>query len=351
MARGLGGSLIAAALASRSADARAEPLTLELIWNAPEACPRAEQVLGAIHQLMGTTETAGVPRLSVQGDIETRGAVLALKLVWRTASMMAERTMESSSCDELARAAALVVALAADPSAVQAVAKESEAHPSEASSAPSPPEGQGPLAGSSTARLASGEDSPLLAYSPEAKPADHSSPLHRTPTTREAARVAGRAQIALDVGSLPRAAEGATVGVSVGLGLVAIQAELGLFLPQYKAIAEGAAELWLSTLSARTCLQWSLASLRVAPCAVAELDLLVGQGQGVDFRQRGAAWFPRLGSGAAFGYPLSKQLAWITEGWLLVGPWRPTFVLQEVVPVHQPNLLVGRWTTGLELRL
>lgn len=352
LARGVGGCLLAAGLVWPSGVAKAKPQTLELIWNAPEGCPDDAHVLAAIQRLMGTTESQGAAPLSVQGDIESRGETLVLKLVWRTASMQAERNMESSSCDELARAAALVVALAADPSSAEVTAPEQESAPREQSFAPGvPASARSTPAIPSRALPAAIPDTPLVASPPPEVPGDFSSAPSARSSSRSRARATTRALLALDTGSLPRTAEGAAVGAGLGLGLLVFQAELALFMPQQKVVSEGAAALWLSTLSVRPCLDWSLSRLRVSPCAALELDLLVGQGEAVDDRQVGAAWFPRFGGGAELGYPLSKQFAWIADAWLLAGPWRPTFVLQDVVPVHQPNLLVGRWTTGLELRL
>jgi hypothetical protein len=351
LARGFGGCLLAAGLVCPGGVAQAKPLTFELIWNAPQGCPDDAQVLAAIQRLMGTTESQGAPALSVQGDIESRGETLVLKLVWRTASMQAERIMEASSCDELARAAALVVALAADPSSAETSAPEAESPPREPSFGLSPPASTRPTPATQSRPPAAIPNSSLATYPAPGVVGDFSSPPSSSPSSRAPTRPTTRALLALDAGSLPHIAEGAALGAGLGLGLVAFQAELALFVPQQKVVSEGAAELWLSTLSLRPCLSWSLSRLRVSPCAVLELDLLVGQGEGVEDRQAGAAWFPRFGAGAGLGYPLSKQFAWIADAWLLAGPWRPTFVLQDVVPVHEPNLLVGRWTTGLELRL
>jgi hypothetical protein len=335
-----------------SAEAWAKPFALELDWNAPEGCPSAENVLAAIHQLMGAPEVQGAPTLSVRGDIERHAAALTLKLGWRTDSMQAERTMESSSCDELARAAALVVALAADPGAIQAPPADAASQPLQAAESAMATEKVAPeqAATASKAQPARVQPSSFV-MAQQAEQVDSSSPSDLRPDTSTAARLTASAKLALDVGSLPHTAEGVALGFGWRQGPAAIQAEAALYLPQHKSVTEGSAQLWLGTFSARPCFSWSFARLRLAPCAVVELDLLVGQGEGIDFRQRGAAWFPRFGGGVGLGYPLSRQIAWITEGWLLAAPWRPTFVIQDVVPVHRPNQLAGRWTTGLELRL
>jgi hypothetical protein len=351
LTRWLRGWLLAAFVTAISARAGAKPLALELVWNAPQGCPDSAQVLAAIHRLTGTTEVSGAPALWVQGNVERRGDTLVLKLVWRTASMQTERSMESSSCDELARAAALVVALAADPSAAQSVTTEPDPPPepapfapkmqTEARAAKAPPR-------SRTADQSAG--SPLFT-APASRAGDFNSYQARGARPESDTRGTLRAQLALDAGSLPRAAEGAALGGSLEFGSASLQAIVSLFVPQEKAATEGAAELWFGALAIHPCWAWSLSRLRLGPCAAVELDLLLGQGKGVDFRQQGAAWFPRAGGGVELGYSVSKRMAWIASGWLLAGPWRPTFVLQEVVPIHQPSLLVGRWTTGLELRL
>lgn len=349
---GRGGSVLAWAvwLALRSPEASAAPLELE--WNAPAGCPGAQQVLDAIQRLIGAQGAEGAAQLSVRGDVVARGQTLVLKLVWRTGNAQAERLMESSNCDELVRAAALVVALAADPSAPRDVGESSESEA--ASEAPS----TRPLVPPRRPPRSAPKRSPVNSAPAPLSTTDAGDPTTRDSAAeeqqagaaRQARRPAVRAQFALDAGSLPRAAEGVALSATSPLGPVLAQAELAMFIPQRKTVPEGAADLWLGALSLRPCLPWSLARLRLQPCAVAEMDLLVGQGQSVDFRQGGAAWFPRFGVGIEFGYRLSQAIAWVADAWLLAGPWRPTFVLDEI-PVHEPNLLAGRWTTGLELRL
>ena len=123
-------------IAALTGQANAAPL--ELDWSAPPGCPDRQQVLAAIQRLIGA-QGAGAARLSVQGEIVARDETLELKLVWRTGSAQTERLMESASCDELARAAALVVALAADPTTPHEVQREVALDaPTEPPPAPSP---------------------------------------------------------------------------------------------------------------------------------------------------------------------------------------------------------------------
>jgi hypothetical protein len=93
---------------------------LTFSWQAPAGCPSRGQVSGEIARLLG-----GEIRVPQDGDITAR-AVVEHGLTWslamdtELAGRPGRRSLEAASCQDLANAAALIVALMIDPEAVAA---------------------------------------------------------------------------------------------------------------------------------------------------------------------------------------------------------------------------------------
>lgn len=110
-----------------------EPPTLALRWSAIAPCPTREQLLATI-AAQGLTLGEWVPevhdhaRLSARIDVAPAGAVWRAELELVDADGRAQRSFEASSCDALADAVALIVAVTLDPVAVtQALARRDTA--------------------------------------------------------------------------------------------------------------------------------------------------------------------------------------------------------------------------------
>jgi hypothetical protein len=102
------GALVACASMLASSRARAED-TLELVWEAPEECPNGEAVSNQVRSLAG--ESLRERHLRATGHIERHGARYQLTLTLRRGDEVRERKMESTSCDDLAGAAAVALDL------------------------------------------------------------------------------------------------------------------------------------------------------------------------------------------------------------------------------------------------
>ena len=94
--------------------------TLTLSWQAPAGCPSRGQVSGEIARLLG-----GEIRVPQGGDITARavvehGPTWSLAMDTELAGRPGRRSLEAASCQDLANAAALIVALMIDPDAVAA---------------------------------------------------------------------------------------------------------------------------------------------------------------------------------------------------------------------------------------
>jgi len=333
---------------------RATP-SIELAWSAPAACPDREEVLRAIHELAGETEEpGGQPEFAIRGEVRAYDGGFLLNLSWRSAAHDAERTMTATTCDELARAAALIVALAVNPSRAEPNGETPESKRSTGSDAPAPASEPGAPGGAPRAQATPATKRVLAprVLAPAERLAVESSDAERTwATTAPSRRLRVRAEMAVDAGTLPHPGAGLGIGVAVPMGSMAWQAEAFAFGPQTKSIASGGGgKFWMGALALRPCLPLG-DRLRLLPCAVAELELLYARGQGVDFRQAGGAWFPRFGAGAEFTYGLTKRLGVVAGVWLLAGPFRPNFIVEESEQVHRPALFCGRFSVGLDLRL
>ena len=104
-------------LATRAA--RAETVAdLSLRWRSPAGCPQQEEVKDRIRKLIGSTRVTATA-LQAEGTItQTDSAHFHLKLVTRSGSLVGERNLDATSCENLTGAAAVSLALllrAAEP--------------------------------------------------------------------------------------------------------------------------------------------------------------------------------------------------------------------------------------------
>jgi hypothetical protein len=292
-------------------------------------------VLQSVEELTGAADSAA---LSVRGDVEVIDDKFVLKLVWQTPSTHGERVMQASSCDELARAAALVVALASTPSA-QPPATDATRAPSSvpARSAPVPP--PPPVAPLPTAKREQDMGPSAAGASSESPPPE------------PAQRASAQALFLLDSGSLPAVAVGGALAIRVPWKRFAAGAEVAMLSPQQHETGAKGGRFWAGALALRPCLRFTWSRISLLPCAVLDVELVVARGVGVDVTQGGTVWFPRFGAGAEAGYSLGHRLHWVGAAWVLVAPLLPSFVVNDTIPVYAPARTVGRLTTGLLLDL
>ena len=106
------------AVVAWTARAHAEPVAgIDLHWVAPAACPGTDGVLARVRRLLGSETAEGSPRerLIVEGTVVATNARYRLSLTVRKENEVVgeTRAFESGSCESLAGAAALTVALLA----------------------------------------------------------------------------------------------------------------------------------------------------------------------------------------------------------------------------------------------
>src|SRR5580765_4757874 len=98
---------------ARAVAADAERVALD--WDAPEGCPPREGVAREVNRLLGGA--AGAEVLAARASItrDDGGFRVALSTEWR--GVHGERAIAARSCEELADAIAIVLALTIEPSA------------------------------------------------------------------------------------------------------------------------------------------------------------------------------------------------------------------------------------------
>src|SRR5687768_6701095 len=124
---------------------------LSLTWTAPAGCPTGDDVQGRVDALLGgETSANSVADVRATGQVERVGTSYRLQLQMAAAGVPSSRVLEASSCEELAGAAAIAIALLARESSGSAPASSSDASasspgsasPANDANAPRPPEAQ-----------------------------------------------------------------------------------------------------------------------------------------------------------------------------------------------------------------
>jgi hypothetical protein len=321
----LAGCLAAGAFA---AQAFAQPAKgLELRWSAPPGCPAEAEVLRAVDQLLGS---AAVP-LAAEARVERREDGFHLSLSWRTATAAATRELEGESCQQLAQAAALMVALAAGPLASDEDGPGAGVTPD--ANAERPVSQAAPAA--STERPASRPQASTQARAPIA------------PTPIDTLIVSARVGASVDTGSLPSPSVGVLGGARFAQGANSLVVNAVVLAPKEAEKPFGGGRFWLGVVSLEPCHAFSLGRLTLTPCAAAEVHMMPSRGLGLDSSEESVALFLRVGAGAMLGVNLVRDLRVFIDGFGLWAPSRPTFVVERD-PVFRPGAFSGRAAIGFE---
>ena len=306
-------------------------------WTAPAGCPTAATLRADVERLLRHPLAASTTALEVRIRVaHAPKGPYHMELKTITAAGAGERTLDAPTCSAAADAAALIVALAVDPSSVAAAAPSSRAAPVEVE----PPV-------FAVAR-------PAAAGSEPAPPSTKGRAGVR-PTIGVAVRVGAMG----DGGALPRPTAGPAIAAGVrlwrarGVGAFAVHAEItGGYLWPAKGTVAGMAEvggrigLWAA--GAQVCPAFERGRWSARLCARFEAGVMHGRGFGVAVVASGSAPWLALGGGAVVALKLVDRLGVYAEaGAALPVGGRPTFTLENVGDVHQPGRVSGRAGLGL----
>jgi hypothetical protein len=329
------------ALAEQVSDAG---VTLD--WRAPSGCPNGSAVLAKVRALVSAAAAERVTARAIV-DEPTAGVPWHLTLETVQGARTWQRNLHAATCDELADAGALIVALVLDPnlevghgaaSATPSAGTPGTTQPSAAqASAPGPPAEQRPVSSSPPA------------------PVVLDRPMHEPATTGTSSALVGHVVAAAvgDWGSLPGIAPGAELGAGAGIDPIELELSALILPPMREVIAENperGGEITLVAGGLRGCYALGGSKLSGRLCGGLEAGRIQGTGFGTSgFTDvQSSLWIAgRLG---IFGrYPLLPPLGlrFGLEG--VVPGRRPEFTLVNVGTVHRPNITVVRLALGFEL--
>ncbi|MEZ4447845.1 MAG: hypothetical protein R3B09_00110 [Nannocystaceae bacterium] len=328
---------------------------VHLEWDAPAGCPSAAEVSAQID-----AHLAGTPRgdgsVEASAKVTRRGGAYVLELRSVVRDQPGARTLRGRECGSLARAAALVVALAVDPSLGERQGDD-EGAPVDAG-VDVDADADAPLAGAGEASVPAEPEA--AATEPEVTDPEVVAPTTAPPSNDRRGRLRDRFALRLlggaEVGALPGV--GGLVGASIGHVWPRARVELtGVYLPPRRVAvpyegAVGSATFQLGAAGARGCGQVVRGRFEVPLCAGIEagvLDIVTA-----DFRPDGSRRAPWVAgsAGATLVVRALRVLGVVVAAELVVPFTRPTTIVgsdtSEVV--HRPAPVTGRFAAGIELR-
>jgi hypothetical protein len=324
------------ALSLASVPARAES-PLELAWDAPAECPTGTVVLNRVRSLAG--ESLRGSRLRAAGHIERMNGRYRLTLTLRHGGDVRERTMESTSCDDLAGAAAVTLGLLlrAEPT------QTGKAGSATANAGAASNSATGGTQNSANETTKSNDSSSTAALKPPPVRAREG-----TPASSPAEAVVGRRRWnvilrapfgTLGVGMLPTAtfALGAGLGLRydewhfMTMGRIFEDATLrSKDLPEIgSSVARAAVDLW-------ACREWRIERVEFGPCVILALSFIRARGEGSHVEpqaQHALVFAPGAGGeGRVF---LEPWLAAFGAATLAVATSRPSLLIDEFGEVQR----------------
>jgi hypothetical protein len=323
-----------------SAPGAAQPAArLSLTWQAPVDCPGRDDIHARVDGLLGGGASAStVADVQASGRVERVANGFRLELNLTAGDRPTVREFEARTCDELAGAAAIAIALLARSGAEGAdstASVDSRANPA-SSDGSTPP----------AAAKASGPE-------PRAKPV----PSSDDEASEDPAGRGGRLYLLVEAplavvgwGSLP--STGIGVGAAVGVRWRALRVVAGGELWRTQTFERSGFEMRFKLQSARAdvCLTQDVGGLEVGPCAGVSLERLSGEGiasRTFSGRSSSALWVSGTGGVmAALAIPGFSTLRVLGQASVRVPTRRPRFVIDQLGPVHEPALAAPKLDFG-----
>jgi len=224
---------------------------VKLDWDAPDECPTQAVVETAVGELLREAGVEG-RSVEVQARVDARATGYRLELALTTSEGTTERSLDADSCAELAETAALLVAMAVEPSRSSAAGEDATAPEQDGSSSLESGSPVVPLVPLTTevtpSTNAAGSRQDIATTVGESLPSANARPSGRRPI-----RVVTALQAGFGYGPLPRG--GATLDLRVGVGGRHVRvAVVGGFWPDVEAPSESSpsasvrARLWTGGL-------------------------------------------------------------------------------------------------------
>jgi hypothetical protein len=315
--------------------------SFSFVWAVPAGCPERAEVLRRAERLIGhrLSRAAGAQPIELDATVRSLPNAAWQLSVSSGSRNEATRAVSAGSCDELADAMALLIALSLDPD----YAARSGSAPISA--------GQGPFV-----------DGPA---SPEAAPAPAVTVPPRAPSpavavvpSADEARSAGaapRIRVALGalaavwVGRLPGAAAGGVLRAALFREMLVLNTELGLFPAQRVTVPGGSADLSLITLGGS--LGYALFEGLLTPYAGLELDRLHGDGTAVETSASGSIWLLGVDAGLRVAFPVRALVRVVLDAHVSALAQQARFHFDPDSEVFRPFQLGAQLGLGAEIRV
>jgi hypothetical protein len=302
-------------------------------WSVPETCPAREQVVIRAEQLLGRALEGAAPAdLTLDARVtRTSENEWQLALSQSSSTGTEQRRVKAAHCEELAEAAALLIALSIDPSLTsQPSAPTTSAFPNETE--PPPPLQKPEAAGG--------------------VPSQHpAAPARPVPVARSSPwRLRGGATFAGWSGRLPGLAPGIAAHAGVSSGTWLVLGELGFFPPRHASVDDSAAggDVFMASGGGQLGYVLQLDGLELGPTAGAELQWLHGEGANVDHPRSADVMLVSVQAGARVSLVFSRSWAIAAGAALARLVNHPRFVVDGVGPVHRPDAWGIRFGVGVE---
>lgn len=316
-----------------------------IAWEAPPGCPAGAEVERRAAALLEGSLRAAPPELRFRFRVRAEEGRWVLEGVQEGPAGSGARTLRASECSALAEAAALLVALAVDPTLPPAPEVD-EREP--VAVVPPPPVEDDP------------KDRPEATQGEVARAAEPPLEVAEPPPPAEVPRRRVRGELGLHagvgLGALPRPAALLRLSGGVRWGALRVGGRASVWLPREAPAPtrpEVGGRFWLASGGVHVCgVARPARRVEVPLCAAFELGLLTGRGTGALHVTRTArALWAAISAGPAISVQVSRRVAVMAavEGLVLVV--RPHF---EVTGAGQPccgRAIGGSLLAGIELRL
>jgi hypothetical protein len=342
-AKRLGWQVLFLLLLGTAGPVAAQPTAhLSLTWDAPVGCPTRDEIHSRVDALLGGGSSASsVSDVQAAGEVERSASGYRLRLSLSAGDRPTIRELRADTCDELAGAAAIAIALLARSGTTSSDST-----------------------GSTDAQRTQGSTQDRA--SPTDSKTDKPDPPAKRPTTdprdnpeEDAAARAGRLRLLIDAplgvvgwGSLP--STGLGVGAAAGIRWKALRIVAGGELWRTQTLEQSGFSMRFGLQSARAeaCLTQELSGVDVGPCAGIALERLSGRGiASQTFQARSATLLWVSGTGgvvAAVPIPGFSTLRILGQATVRVPTRRSRFVIDQLGPVHEPALAAPKLDFGCE---
>jgi hypothetical protein len=313
-----------------------------LTWSGPGDCPSGERVVARVQQLLSRAKRVGRP-LVAEATIAAERTGYRLDLSTEHGEKRLRRTVHAEACEELADAAALILALWIDPALLT---EETRGEPTTPPSGPTRPVTE-------QDRVAEQNRSEGAAE-PTTRPSAPTRAPHRADPSARRLHWRVIAGPVVDFGSLPTLAPGLEIGGGVELARLAVTLSSQWFPYSRRQIAEEpprGGTFSLLTAMARACYQ-PLERFALAGCAGGELGVLRAEGYGTVVEEEQSIFWASVGPGFEVIFPVSGKVSVRGAGDVLFALRRPNFLLENVGSerVYEPRAASLRLALGLLLR-